>query len=366
MKDLRQLRSSGVAVLNEPAAVFEAMLEGFDTQQASRGLMPDTIAMRRSVLKAFQDFAGSYPWQWLPGDVEDFTTHLMSGSKPNSRSTLRIKHQTLKMFCDFLTDQRYEWIRECRSRFGAVPSQVCFEWNTIAHVADYEGRPERRPLDYDEVEQLFVTADARVDDLIAQGRKGALAAARDSQILKTVYAWGLRRAEVVGLDLPDLRTNAKTPQWGAFGLVHVRYGKSSKGGIPKRRSVLSLPEFDWAIEGLQHYVRDIRPKFRASEDSLALWPTERGTRVSREYLDIKFAQLRNLAGLPEELTLHSLRHSYVTHLIEFGYAEQFVQTQVGHVAASTTALYTSVSDDFRNSVLGAAIERLYFTEGGHE
>lgn len=49
--------------------------------------------------------------------------------------------------------------------------------------------------------------------------------------------------------------------------------------------------------------------------------------------------------------MHSLRHSYVTHLIEFDYPERFVQDQVGHAYASTTAIYTGVSDDYRNRLL---------------
>ncbi|MGO1673509.1 MAG: tyrosine-type recombinase/integrase [Canibacter sp.] len=361
--ELRQLRSAGVVLLNEPAAVFTEMLDGFSRQQTSRGLAAETITMRRRQLIRLQRFTDSYPWEWLPGDLEEFTTTLRSGPKPLALSTIRIYHQTIHMFCGYLIDQRYGWVAECRSRFGKVPSQICFEWNTVAHVTDYEGQPGRRPLDYDELERLFEVADSRVDALIRTGRKGAVAALRDAQLIKTIYAWGLRRREALQLDLYDLRTNPKADRWGRYGLVHVRYGKASRGSVPKRRSVLSLPEFDWAIDGLRVYVEQVREKFRPGEKP-ALWVTERGTRMGDRYLDRRFAALRDEAGLPPELTLHSLRHSYVTHLIEFGYAEQFVQTQVGHAYASTTAIYTSVSDDYRNRVVMSAIDRFYFS-GGH-
>jgi len=56
------------------------------------------------------------------------------------------------------------------------------------------------------------------------------------------------------------------------------------------------------------------------------------------------------------------RHSYVTHLIEFGYPERFVTDQVGHRWGSTTAIYTSVSDDFKNKTLRAALARVYQPE----
>ncbi|MER7741313.1 tyrosine-type recombinase/integrase [Streptomyces sp. NPDC096538] len=63
--------------------------------------------------------------------------------------------------------------------------------------------------------------------------------------------------------------------------------------------------------------------------------------MSARRLDEAFETARKAAGLPEELDLHGLRHSYVTHLVEFGYPERFVQDQVGHAYASTTAIYTN-------------------------
>ena len=68
---------------------------------------------------------------------------------------------------------------------------------------------------------------------------------------------------------------------------------------------------------------------------------------------------RHQAGLDPALSLHCLRHSYVTHLVEFGYPERFVQEQVGHAYASTTAIYASVSNDFKDKTLKAALERVY-------
>ena len=90
-----------------------------------------------------------------------------------------------------------------------------------------------------------------------------------------------------------------------------------------------------------------------------LWLTERKTRVSVKTMDKRFSFLRQAAGLPVELTLHCLLHSYVTHLIEFGYPERFVTEQVGHSYASTTAIYTSVSNDFKAKTLQAALARVY-------
>jgi len=83
------------------------------------------------------------------------------------------------------------------------------------------------------------------------------------------------------------------------------------------------------------------------------------SRVSSKHLDKRFSWLREQAGLDPALTLHCLRHSYVTHLVEFGYPERFVQEQVGHAYASTTAIYASVSNDFKIKTLQAALKRVY-------
>ncbi|WP_323741039.1 tyrosine-type recombinase/integrase [Microbacterium abyssi] len=246
----------------------------------------------------------------------------------------------------------------CDREFGEVPSQVCLPWNTVAHRFEFEGDGKRRPFTYDEIERLFDTADARVELLVASGRKGALGALRDAQLLKTVYAFGLRRTEAVMLDTVDLHHNAKMRQWGRYGAIHVRWAKAAGGGAPRRRTVLLVPEFDWWVPGMQQWLEQARERFAPGVDLDALWVTERRTRLSAGYLDRRFAELRDEAGLSKDLTLHSLRHSYVTHLLEFGYADRFVQEQVGHMHASTTSIYASVSSDYKNRVLAEALKAL--------
>jgi site-specific recombinase XerD len=156
----------------------------------------------------------------------------------------------------------------------------------------------------------------------------------------------------------DLRPNAAMPQWGTYGAIHVRYGKSSRGSAPRRRTVLAVPEFDWVIDGLRQWVEEARPLLSPGQRG-ELWLTERRQRVATKTIDRRFSFLRQGAGLPADLTLHCLRHSYVTHLIEFGYPERFVQEQVGHAYSATTAIYASVSNDFKTKTLQAALKRVY-------
>ena len=171
-------------------------------------------------------------------------------------------------------------------------------------------------------------------------------------MFKVVYAWGLRRRETVMLDVADLHRNAQAPQFGSYGALHVRYGKASRGSPPKRRTVLSV--HDWAVDALRQYVEEVGDGFEPGVHP-ALWVTERRSRMSVRQVNARFATYRDAAGLPGELDVHSLRHSYVTHLIETGFPERFITDQVGHAYAATTAIYTGVSDDYKNRVLAKAL-----------
>lgn len=333
------------------------MLGGWVRQQKTRFLREkSTIQPRVSLVRRLVDFTNSYPWEWQPADAEAFIAHLQSSnrSKPIAMSTGRGYETTLALFMEYLTDRRYGWPEECSRRFGHFPQQIFTEDNRVAHVVDYEGHPARRPLTYDEVQALFDVIDGRVEEARSQGRKGAMTALRDAALLKTVYAFGLRRNEARMLDLSDLRRSPKMPQFRQYGALLVRYGKASKGSPPKRRTTLTVPEMDWIVDVLDHWVTEARPLFSPGKVP-ALFVTERAGRMSPRGLNTAFTQARDAAELPPELDLHSLRHSYVTHLIEFDYPEKFVSLQVGHNYASTTAIYTGVSDEYRNRLVQRAL-----------
>ena len=343
--------ADGVAYLDPATAMYRAMLEGWEIQQRSRMLKKLTIKGRVRLIERFMEYADLYPWQWTPQELEAF-----SASLDARFTTLRSYQGDIRLFLDYVTDPRYGWVARCEEQFGHFPVQICDEWNTVAHRDEYEGRPERRALTYDELDALFEAADLRVEAIAASGRKGAMAAFRDSAMLRCVYAYGLRRAETVWLDLVDLRRNPKMPRYGSLGAVQVRYGKSAGGGPPRRRTVLTVPEMDWAVASLRQWINEVRPCFRVGSLP-ALWVTERRGRMRVQRLDEIFQTVRELAGLDEDLDLHCLRHSYVTHLLEYGYPELFVQKQVGHAYASTTAIYSSVSDEFRNRLLQGSLRR---------
>jgi site-specific recombinase XerD len=350
------LLPAGVGHLDPQAAVFAAMVDGWRIQMESRGLKKSTITGRLVLIRRFAGYSNEYPWTWTAEDLEAFSADLRSSAKPVSISTLRNYQNEIRLFHEYLLDPRYAWRDEVRRRFDAELQQIVHEWNSVAHVSEYEGDPRRRALTVDEIQQLFDAADDLVDIAARSKRKGRLAAIRSSALVKTTYAYGLRRRECAMLDIADLRRNPKAPQFGHFGGLQVRYGKSSRGGAPKRRTVLLVPEMDWIKPTLEHWIDQIRPLMGPNRHP-ALWLTERGNRLHTVNLDAAWEEVRCHAGISPELTLHGLRHSYVTHLLEFGYPELFVQKQVGHAYASTTSIYSHVSDEFRTSLIQRSLDR---------
>ena len=350
--------ASGVALLQPEEAVLDAMLQGWAAQQRSRLLAVTTVEQRAARVRAFVRFANDYPWAWTCTEVEAWTGDLVAQGL--THSTVRNYQNAVALFLAYATDLRYGWDEVCERRFGTHPTQVFHEWNTAVHRSEYEGRADRRPLTRGELQTFFDYCDAQVVRAGASGRKGWLAAFRDATLFKVIYGWGLRRREAAWLETVDWSANAKAPEFGRFGAALVRYGKASRGSPPRRRTVLTV--MGWAAEALAEWVEEIRPCYGTDGKPLqgnALWPTERGSRVSPQHVTDRFAEYRDALGLDPTLTPHCLRHSYVTHLLEDGFDPLFVQQQVGHAWGSTTAIYTSVGSDFKNDALRRALDRAF-------
>ncbi len=346
------LRTASQADIGE--RTLEEMLTGWRNQQLARNLAFATIDVREAQIRRFVAVVGEYPWRWTAQMVDEWLGDQRSVHHLR-QSTIRGKAITVKMFCEYLTDEAYGWIKECEQRFGTHPTQVCHRWNTATHVQDAEGRGELRALSVEELQAFFDCADDLVVASRRRGRKGWLAGFRDATLCKVAYGWGLRRREVRMLDTHDFGVNPHAPEFGRLGVLYVRHGKAMKGSAPKQRSVLSV--FGWATECLEEWMTEVRP-LAARAGSRALWPTERGGRVSETRIDEHFGLVRRELSLDAgEVNFHGLRRSYVTHLIEGGFDPRFVQEQVGHEHASTTSLYTSVSSDFRTRSLRQALDR---------
>jgi integrase len=249
---------SGAVQLRPEEAMFEAMLKGWQAQQKARGLKEETVHDRVQLVRRFHALLNEFPWQWVPADVDEWSAYL-AGEQHLAPSTIRAYQGDVRLFTEFLIDPRYGWVPACEEAFGTFPVAICHEWNTVAHLNGYEGRPEARPFTREELQLFFDYADEQVERAVRSKRKGALAAYRDATLFKVIYGWGLRRTEAAQLDVVDFGRNPHAPQFGRFGMLNVRYGKAKKGQPPRRRNVLSA--MGWAVQAVADYVEQIRPRF---------------------------------------------------------------------------------------------------------
>ncbi len=274
------------------------------------------------MIRAFAVHADAFPWVWRPQMLDEWLGDLRA-VRGLRRSTIRGYAETAAAFCRYLTDPAYGWAEQCQARFGTHPVQVAHEWNTAVHAQAAEGDPRKRAFTVTELQAFFDYADDQAVRVRGGDRKGWLPAFRDAALFKVAYGFGLRRTEAQMLDLADFGTNPHAAAFGGYGLCRVRYGKASKGSPPKPRSVLTV--WDWVPEILAQWAEHARPLMAAAATSAALWPSERGPRIGVRELDRRFAAYRDAAGLDTGLDFHSLRRSYVTHLIEDGWDPLFVQ-----------------------------------------
>ncbi|WP_077615198.1 site-specific tyrosine recombinase XerD [Caenibacillus caldisaponilyticus] len=149
---------------------------------------------------------------------------------------------------------------------------------------------------------------------------------RDRAMLEVLYATGVRVSELVQLDLDDLHL--------AMGFVRCM----GKGG--KERLV---PLGRAAIQATEQYLAEARPKLAKHKTTNAVFLNQRGERLTRQGLWKILKKLALKAGIQQEITPHTLRHSFATHLLENGADLRAVQEMLGHADISTTQIYTHVT-----------------------
>lgn len=149
---------------------------------------------------------------------------------------------------------------------------------------------------------------------------GALVNLKHSLMLMLIYSAGLRRSELLNLRIGDLDT--------ARQVVFIRGAKGKKD----RQSLLAKN----LVPLIEKYLSEYKPR-------LWLFEGEKGDQYSASSLQKVFEKAVQHAGIRKQVHLHTLRHSFATHLLESGASTRFIQVLLGHESSKTTEIYTQVT-----------------------
>ena len=186
-----------------------------------------------------------------------------------------------------------------------------------------------RPLPVDDVRRLLEAPDPTTP-----------AGLRDRAILELLYGSGLRISELTGLDVDDI--DVESASLRVLG----------KGG--KEREV---PLGSFASSAVTGYLTRGRPALASGASRGALFLNARGGRLSRQSCARSLTRYVRLAGIDRRVTLHTLRHSFATHLLEGGADVRVVQELLGHASVATTQIYTLVTSQHLREVYESAHPR---------
>jgi integrase/recombinase XerD len=270
-----------------------------DAVWMERGLSPNTLAAYRADLTALERWLEEHEVNLSSahrGDILSFMAwRVQAGARP--RSTAR-QLSSFRRFYRHLV--REGSLREDPTAQIAMPKV---------------GRSLPRSLTEEEVEALL--AAPTVSDPLGH---------RDRTMLEVLYATGLRVTELVNLSLAQVNLNQ-----GVLRIV----GKGDRERL--------IPLGEEAVQWVQQFLQGPRVEILLERQTDYLFPTRRGDRMTRQAFWHIIKRYARKAGVQKDLSPHTLRHAFATHLLNHGADLRVVQMLLGHSDLSTTQIYTHVA-----------------------
>jgi integrase/recombinase XerC/integrase/recombinase XerD len=282
----------------EISAPWEAALEQFAADLRRRGASEHTLRAYRTDLRELAAWAstrGSEPGQLRYRDLRGYAAVL--SERGLAKTTVARKLAAVRSFHDNLVR---------RGETTANPGDLL--------PAPKGAKRLPRVLGPDEVAGLLDRIPARSPLEV-----------RDRALFELAYSCGLRADEIVGMDVGDTDFDGET--------VRVN-GKGSKTRI--------VPIGEPAQRALERYLATARHALEPQRDEPALFVSRRGRRLSPSDIRRRLARWVREAAVAGQISPHTLRHSFATHLLEGGADLRSIQELLGHASVSTTQVYTRV------------------------
>jgi len=288
--------------------VKEAVDNFLDYLAVEKGFSENTVAAYRNDLHQLAGFVeeeaakrGTIP-PWAAFDRQSMMSYLLDlKGRGYAATTIARKVAAIKSF------------------FGFMVADGMMKYNPTEGVGSTKvGKSLPKPISIAQVHRL----------LEQPAKLSTPEAKRDKAMLELLYATGMRVSELVSLDLTDLDTEG--------GYVRC-FGKGHKERL--------IPIYERAVRALKDYLSGVRPRLVRSSEEKAVFLNRRGERLTRQGLWQILKGYAKEAELGVEITPHTLRHSFATHMLSGGADLRSVQELLGHANISTTQVYTHLTTE---------------------
>ena len=284
-------------------------IERFLTYMAvEKGISVNTTAAYRNDLSQLADFVG-----------EDAAKRGTTLAWANFNRQGMLNYQLDLKERNYAATTLARKVAAAKSFFKFMVAEGNIRDNPTEHVASPNvGRPLPRPISFSQVRRL----------LEQPVKLSTPEAKRDKAMMELLYASGMRVTELVSLNLGDV------------DIINdfVRcFGKGNKERI--------IPVYRRAVLTVEEYLEEARPLLVRGKEEKALFLNPRGERLTRQGFWQKLKEYAKSAELDKEITPHTLRHSFATHMLSGGADLRAVQELLGHANISTTQVYTHLTSE---------------------
>lgn len=266
------------------------------------GLSANTVQNYCGDVAKYCQFLKTYRKRTHPEDIEteDIRAYLANLKRRGIATSSQARVLTsLKSFHKFLLQEKYAT-------------------RNVAQAIAAPKRKKKLPL---------ILSFQETEELLSSLKSDSPAALRNKAMIELMYSSGIRVSELVNLRLGDLHLQ--------MGFLKV-FGKGKKERL--------IPIGEYAVDVLKQYLREARPLLLKNKQTDFLFLNIRGTGITREsFWKILKKQVEE-AGIKKNITPHTLRHSFASHMLERGLDLRLIQELLGHEDISTTEIYTHIRD----------------------